>query len=636
MTNNIRSREALLTVLLAVLCSATLALGAASGRITGKVTDSSSGEELPGAHVLIVGSSMGTATALDGSFAIPAVPSGRHTLRVTYIGYLTREIPIDVPTTGTVHVDIELDWEGMTGEEVLITAQAQGQIGAINRQLNSITITNMVAADRIRELPDVNAAESIGRLPGVSIQRSGGEAGKVAIRGLSPKYNTVTVNGVRVPASGGDDRSVDLSLISSNMLDGIEVMKAITPDKDADAIGGAVDLKLKSAPEGIAGDLQIQGGYNQLQTTYENYKISGNVSNRFLGNKLGAIVSFHLDQYDRSADKFQGDYRQSSDPRTGEPLIIVSDVGVREETVTRNRTGASLVLDFALPNGQITANSFYNQLDTEAFNRINSMDANDNRHYYDIESKDGETSIFTGALAVGQDFNWFHYDAGVSRTASRTENPMDYEWRFAQEGDAFDQQPTQGTHPSAIPEFLNIDTTRTGLQNIYVWTTDREENESAVQLNLQFPFRLGSNVNGYLKTGGKLRWLDRFNDEEQDGRNGLYYGSGLGNLSETFECLAAVHPEWGLDALIGDLGVLPISFVDSDYSRDDFLEGEYPLGFAPDERVLKEITRSLISCGEDIWRAYSIGSLQRDYDGDERYKAAYAMAELRFGPRLTI
>ncbi|HUF10144.1 MAG TPA: carboxypeptidase-like regulatory domain-containing protein, partial [Rhodothermales bacterium] len=145
MANNIRSREALLSIVLAVVCSSATVLGAANGRITGKVTDSSTGEELPGAHVLIVGTSMGTATSLDGTFTMPAVPSGSHTLRVTYIGYLTRQIPIEVPTTGTVHVDIELDWEGMTGDEVVITAQAQGQIGAINRQLNSITITNMVA-----------------------------------------------------------------------------------------------------------------------------------------------------------------------------------------------------------------------------------------------------------------------------------------------------------------------------------------------------------------------------------------------------------------------------------------------------------------------------------------------------------
>jgi len=56
----------------------------------------------------------------------------------------------------------------ITGEEVIVTAQARGQTAAINQQLASNTIANIVSSDRIRELPDANAAESKGRLPGVS------------------------------------------------------------------------------------------------------------------------------------------------------------------------------------------------------------------------------------------------------------------------------------------------------------------------------------------------------------------------------------------------------------------------------------------------------------------------------------
>src|SRR5690606_21576390 len=115
-------------------------------------------------------------------------------------------------------------------------------------------------------------------------------------------YNAVTVNGVRLPSTDSHDRSVDLSLVSSNMLDGIEVMKAITADKDADALGGTVDLRLREAPDRPAVDLSIQGGYNQLQDYYGNYRLSGSASNRFLDSKLGVLVSFSVDEFDRSAD----------------------------------------------------------------------------------------------------------------------------------------------------------------------------------------------------------------------------------------------------------------------------------------------------------------------------------------------
>jgi len=155
--------------------------------------------------------------------------------------------------------NFQLTGQAILGDEVIVTAQARGQNAAITQQLNSNTISNIVASDRIKELPDASAAESIGRLPGVSIDRYNGEATGIAIRGLAPKYNTVTVNGVTLPATDRENRSVDLSLISSNLLDGIEVKKANTPDMDADALGGTIDLRFKRSTRRIQGRWKYTG-----------------------------------------------------------------------------------------------------------------------------------------------------------------------------------------------------------------------------------------------------------------------------------------------------------------------------------------------------------------------------------------
>ena len=607
-----------------------------AGRISGTVTDRNTGNALPGANIRIEGTTLGAATTIEGEFSIPNAPSGRQLLLVSYIGYSPTEVYVEVPEGGSVTVDIELEWEGVSGDEIVVTAAAEGQMGAINRQLQSSTITSIVSADRIREVPDVNAAESIGRLPGVSLQRTGGEANKVVIRGLSPKYNTVTVNGVRLPATGGDDRSVDLSLISNQMLDGIEVMKAIMPYQDADAIGGAVDLKLRTAPDQLSLDILAQGGFNSLQDSYENYKISAVVSDRFLDGRLGVIGSLLADGFDRSADKFQADHRQGSNAQTGDRVIIIEGMPLREETVYRKRRGGSLVADYRLNQGRITANGFYNRLNSDNFVRINDFSVNDNRHYYTTEEREGTTDIFTGAIGLEQDFNTFGFDVGVARSMTQTDNPEDFVWTFSQEGAAFTGAINETTPSTEIPELANIDTLGTGLQDIYTFSTFREENEWSTQLNVKVPFQFGSSVGGRVQFGGKLRWLDRLNDEEQNGRNGLFYGSGAGNLSETFECISEAHPEWGLDSLIGTVGRLPISFALEDYERDDFLDGDYPLGFASDAEVLKQMTRAIQDCGPEINRNYSIGSLGRDYDGTERYQAGYAMAEINFGPRITL
>ena len=605
-----------------------------AGRITGTVIDRDAGTALPGANVIIQGTSTGAATDENGVFTLNNVPAGTVTLTVSYIGYQTASREIFVIDGQTVEANFELVWEGVQGEEVVITAQAAGQTAAINQQLSSNTITNIVSAARIQELPDVNAAESAGRLPGVSIQRSGGEANKVVIRGLSPKYNTVTVNGVRVPSTSGNDRSADLSLISSSMLDGIEVMKAITPDKDADAIGGSVDLKLREAPDELMIDLLGQGGYNQLQDYYGNYKFVSSVGYRFFNKKLGVIASLNKDEFDRSADKFSGGYRQDSDPATGAPIILISGITAQETNVKRGRTGASAVLDFRLPNGKVTANSFFNERTFDGLTRGNEMAIDQNRLRYSTRLGSGNTSIFTGAFGIEQTFNKFSYDVGVSRIASRRDNPSFF-WLFHQQRGSFTAAPDENTHPTEIPALANVDSLATGLHEVFVNDVRLEEDETAFQLNLKRSFYINDFLSGYVKAGGKLRWLERFNDQSQAGSNGIYSGSGGGSLNKTLECAAAALPDWDLDNIVGELGVLPVGLVDTDYTRDDFLEGEYPLGFTVDTDMMLAFTRAIQQC-PNVYRDYSLTSLGRDYTGKEQYQAGYIMAELNIGPRITI
>ncbi|MBP8976856.1 MAG: carboxypeptidase-like regulatory domain-containing protein, partial [Bacteroidetes bacterium] len=291
----------ILSILIFGFTAPTMAQG--SGSIKGKVVDAATGEPLIGGNVVVLNTSIGAATDINGMYFLRVVPAGKWLIRVSYIGY--EEATQEVTITGgeALELNFKLTPRAIEGEAVVVTAQMKGQDAAINQQLTSNTIANIVAADRIRELPDVNAAESIGRLPGVAISRSGGEATQVVIRGLSPKYNLVTVNGMPLPATGGDDRSTDLSMISSNMLGGIELKKAMTPDMDADFLGGVVDLKLKEAPENFETRLSIQGGYNKLQDYHKNYNLNASVGNRFFDNKLGILLNLNADNYDRSADK---------------------------------------------------------------------------------------------------------------------------------------------------------------------------------------------------------------------------------------------------------------------------------------------------------------------------------------------
>lgn len=615
-----------------------------SGSISGMIVDKSTGDPLPGANVMIQGTSIGAASTLSGEFTISRAPVGTHTLVASYIGYKrVDDIEVEVIAGEVTRVNIELEWIGVTLDEVVISAQARGQVDAINRQLASNTITNIVSADRIRELPDVNAAESIGRLPGVSIHRTGGEANMISIRGLSPKYNTVTVNGVRVPSTGGDDRSVDLSLISSNMLQGIEVMKAPTADMDADVLGGTVDLRLREAPEEFQVRFSVLGGYNQLQDYYGNYNITGSLSNRYLNNRLGLILNFNLDDYDRSADKFWGDYEPGYDTQTGELYTTIREIDLRDENLTRGRFGGSIFIDYRIPHGKITLNSFYNQLNWDLLRNTDRYHVHDRRHRYDLLMEDGTTSIFTGAIGFEQDRGWIQYDASFSLSATETSLPNRRQWVFRETSATLEGgfQITPETHWSEVLENRVVRESHTWLEEVTSTDISREENRSAFQANIKIPFYLGDRINGYVKTGTKFQWLDRMNDETVRGRTALAYGN-QPDPNLTLRLLDQRFPEWGIGDAVTEWGGLPISAFLSGNTRPDFLNNEHPLDFILDPDKLNEMLDYLMSFYDPAadtlsthWRQSAIGSLGRDYDGIERYRAGYIMTELNYGRYVT-
>ena len=622
----------------------------ASGTVSGKVTDTSTGKILPWANITIVGTNMAAASDEDGNYHIPNVPPGTYTLRASYLGYGESDQPLVLTFDESSIINFELSYgEVLEGEEVIVTSQASGELSAINQQLRSNTITNIVDETKIKELPDANAAESVGRLPGVAIKRSGGEATQVSIRGLSPKFNMVTVNGVPVPATGANDRSVDLSLISSNMLNGIEVIKAALPDKEANSFGGTIDFKLREAKPEASFDVALKGGYSQYRDIYGNYDYDISYSNRFFRKRLGIVASLHSEEYDRSADKFSGSYTQteSIDPTKGR-VRKVSGIGLVEENVTRRRNGGVLFLDFELPKGKITANSFYNQKDNNGIYNIRSINSDAGHQYWDTNVGKSSSSILTNILALDQDFSWIKYDATIAQTSSKYKQPENFRWRAIMEGGVMTAIPDENTHPDSLPGMVSLDRP-IKLSHIWVDKLDREENRRSVNLNIEAPFWLGRNISGSIKTGAKISWLDRFNDQEQNGRGGLQYGSIQGTqitINDHWGQIDSLLPDYDLATIIEETGYIPIDSVANRFNRDDFLEGIYNLEYVFDSEMMQRLTEAYIRTkdvfddsatviNDSFFRNDAIGSKGFDYSGEEVYQAGYVMGTFHLGKKLT-
>ncbi|MFD0766800.1 TonB-dependent receptor domain-containing protein [Mucilaginibacter lutimaris] len=266
-----------LQILLPLLFCATIA-GAA--KIKGHVYDKHSGEALVGATVVLEGTGKATSTGLDGSFEIKGVATGAATLRVSYITYKTVTTQITVQEKDNDHVKIYMESAAKDLGEVTIRATASGSNERDARRIeqNATQVMNIVSGRAIEVSPDLTVANVMQRVSGVSIERNSNGDGQYAIlRGMDKRYNYTLVNGVKIPSPDNRYRYVPLDLFPSDLLDRLEVYKTLTPNLEGDAIGGAVNMVMKNAPDHFQINANIATGYSQLffDRDFTSYHASG-------------------------------------------------------------------------------------------------------------------------------------------------------------------------------------------------------------------------------------------------------------------------------------------------------------------------------------------------------------------------
>lgn len=212
------------------------------GTVYGVITDVETGDPLAGATIQVRGSNIGSATDVEGRYRLRQLPAGEQTLYVQYIGYEPAEQVVSVVAGEERRVDLSIRMTLLELEGVNVVAQAIGQAGAYNRQRNAPNIMDVASDEQIQRFPDLNVSDALRRMPGISTEEFRGEATAMYVRGMAPGLNTVTLDGERLPTTGNTDRDVSLTGLSSDLVGAIEVVKSITPDMDADAVGGSVNL----------------------------------------------------------------------------------------------------------------------------------------------------------------------------------------------------------------------------------------------------------------------------------------------------------------------------------------------------------------------------------------------------------
>ncbi|MBC8044019.1 MAG: carboxypeptidase-like regulatory domain-containing protein, partial [Rhizobacter sp.] len=216
-------------------------------RLTGKVTDKDSGEELIGVSVSVVGTRTGASTNVDGVFNIQVAP-GTYDVRASYIGYKPQTVKTVVITAaGPNRADFNLEVEGVTAQEIVVEAtQSNATEGALlTQQRKSTTVQDAISAELIRRTPDSDAGEAVKRVTGVSLV--GGKF--VFVRGLGERYSNTQLNGVTIPSPEPEKKVVPFDIIPANLIENIITIKTFQPDQPGTFGGGLVRIKTKEFPD---------------------------------------------------------------------------------------------------------------------------------------------------------------------------------------------------------------------------------------------------------------------------------------------------------------------------------------------------------------------------------------------------
>lgn len=640
-----------LTVFCAVVAMSAQATGAdlpggtllsrAGGSVEGIVRDAATHETLPYASVVLAGTSFGAACDAEGKYAIRNIPAGTYQLRASYVGYRPLEVTIDVVDAENARRDLDLVSVGLEGQEVIVTGQARGQKHAINEQLASPRIMNAVSSSRIKEMPDANAAESVGRLPGVSIIRNAGEGTQIVVRGLQPKYNAILVDGVRLASSGADDRGADLSMISSQMLDGIEVTKAVTPDQDPDVLGGTVNFKLREAGRGEEGfrlGVTSQGAYNGLENApnkFNNFKTIALAEGRFLDESFGVFAQADIERRNLTSNDLGAAYTNLGSEI---PKYITQSLNLNHIPRDRRRVNGTVVMDYQHTDGKVTLSNFGSTGVTDIENRGESYDVANNLHRYSLRHERSTLNIITNSFGLEHRLYDVTANLKLSHTYSETKNPNDWTVGFQQGSaglDAFVNAPD--IDPREVPKAANNDTNATYLGSIVTNSSFSRERALTVSLDLETSVNLAEILSVTFKTGGKYRRQTRSYMYDQSG------GQGLGLQSAVFvDSLIASH--FSSTAQYANTTSIPIvPFMDPAFQYGKFLGGDYPMFLPLNFAMLAEMvsyikSRSalLAQRGDVAYFHDQFNSTSRNFSGSEGQSAFYIMATMNVGSDLTI
>ncbi|MFO1448952.1 MAG: TonB-dependent receptor [Opitutaceae bacterium] len=277
---------------------------AASGVVRGRIFNGATGENLENAVVSVAGSKVNALTERDGTYVLSRLPAGPVTLTVTYPGLDDASATVTVSPGGETTQDFKLTAAYYVLESVVVSSIREGNAAAIARQEAALTVGNSVSTDAYGNIAKGDMGSFLQRMPGVVGEYGGSAVDAISVRGLSPEFTTVTMDGSRYAAANPDSRSQLVSGIATGSIESVEVIKTPTSDMDAESLGGVVNMRTRSGFDrsGRTIVLNASASYNETmgkhldpsgsgRQFFPNFSLDYSDVFMLFGRKLGVSVT---------------------------------------------------------------------------------------------------------------------------------------------------------------------------------------------------------------------------------------------------------------------------------------------------------------------------------------------------------
>jgi TonB-dependent receptor len=622
---------------------------ATKGTLRGRIFGSDNKEPLPSAIVMVKGTSNGAAADVNGNYIIRNINAGKRIITVSYLGYETKNINVIIKSEETTELNVSLEISAIKGKEVVATAQRQGQIEAINKQITSNTIVNVVSSDRIKENPDANAAESIGRLPGISLTRSGGEGTGIIIRGLAPQYSTITLDGIQLPSTNLTNRTTNISGLSQYLLETVEVYKSVTPDMDGDAVAGTVNLTLAPAPEGSHINAIAQTGYNHLNDYLGNYVFNVSGSQRFFNDKFGIRLNLDAERVNRGRQTLGASYGINSNTTggLGYEQVLLGNASLNNIGEIKTKQAATLVTDWKFSNNSklIFYNFFSSTGDNyDSFSKNYNPGAAEVTYGANINNL-GKNLLYTGILKGENAFGNLNLDYGASFSQAHSYTPLSMNFNFQLDNGYNPQYTTNQALTQTPGQIINESNDNNSVLNkIYMTGIGYTQNDLMQKdinafLNAKEVYKLNDDLSGYLKGGVKYKSTTRnanaFTANQQIATNPQFVGYAIQALG------------W-----VSAYGTQPSASAFASGNVSNFINGEYNFGWNINYDRLSQLWywwnnfSNRVIAGDSVNQTIGqytkigfvpdfYGSSINDQNITEKYYAGYLMGVLNYGDLIT-